>query len=323
MPSSGRWTFASEDAVMKSIRSRILLLILPPMIGFFVILASIIYFNRQEEQLIIITLGIASLVWILGSAWIISYKISEPVQKLKDAALHLAAGDYDEPINVEGPQEIVELASTLNTMRECLLENIERLTDYPLSREKLYGEYECAELLQFEMFDHALESVPKTDLFIKKISLPSSPLYGLRFKWAGGILSLEEAEEEGFRGIYKLLSEGSPKKIFVDLNKATFKSNALPDPLFWSAKESKLTVLKKLEKGDILILFNTGLTRQMPHPQILKDWFSKILKHFAKDGLELTSAMVESELKFFAKKHILHEDIHILLITLDGHCVVR
>lgn len=302
---------------MTTIRTRLLMLLLPPLIGFILVLGSIIYFNRHEDLSVIIALGLGSLLWITGSVWFISYKISEPVQKLKDAALILASGHYEDSIKVDGPKEIMELAGTLNTMRECLLEHISRLTDYPVAREKLYGEFECAELIQFEMLDRTLEKMYESHYAIRKASLPSSSLFGLKLNWDGESLSLSEAEQEGFSGIYKLLTEGTSKELKINMSTGDYTSTAFTEPLFWSAKENKLVPMQPLAPGDILVIYSSGLTRQMPHPQILKNWLSKILKYFAKDGLELTSQMVRSELNFFAKKYIHHEDIHILMITLD------
>lgn len=308
---------------MTTIRSRLFILLLPPLVGFLILFASILYFQGDKDLSAILTVGLVSVAWVVGSVWFISYKITKPVQKLKSAALHLASGHYEDSINVEGPQEIEELANTLNTMRECLLEHISRLTDYPLAREKLYGEYECAEILQFEMLEKAIESSDHAPYSIEVTSLPSSPLYGLKFSMKGEELYFEEAETEGFQGIYQLLTEKTSRTLRVSLANSSFEAHKFPEPLFWSAKEGRLTPLQKMEKGDILIIFNTGLTRQIPHPQILRDWFSKILKHFAKDGIDLTTSMIQSELNFFAKKYVQHEDIRILLITLDADHPVR
>jgi hypothetical protein len=57
--------------------------------------------------------------------------------------------------------------------------------------------------------------------------------------------------------------------------------------------------------------------RQYPHTPHIKEWLAKVLKHFTKEGFDLTLAMLQSELNFLAKKNINHEDIHILLITLS------
>lgn len=300
---------------MKTIRSRLLAVLLPPLLGLALILGILIYSHQSSELEVVIWFGALSFLWLIGSVWFIAANITDPIQKLKDSALNLASGDYEEPIKSEGPQEIKELAITLNTMRECLLENISRLTDYPLQREKLYGEYECAELLQYEMVNHALEAFSEGSFSGRALTLSTSPKYGLRVLCHGDALTLQEAEEEGFRGIYKLLTEGTRKVAKIDLNTGKSTSENLPEPLIWSLKEEKLLPFQKPEVGDFVILYNTGLTRQMPHPSILKDWLAKILKHFAKDGLELTSAMMESELSFFAKKYVHHEDITILLIT--------
>lgn len=259
------------------------------------------------------------MIALLTLGWAVIYimtfmlKVILPLKQIKDAALHLASGHYDENLEIEGPQEIEELSGALQTVQECLIH------ESASPSEKLYGEYECAELLQFEMLDKSLLSTPQ-DLEIKKVSLPSSSPFGLRLIWKPHQLELQEAEQEGFQGIYKLLTQGSSKKMSFDFQTAKVEGAHFPEPLMWSSTEKRLIPLRALQKEDILIFYSTGLTKQLAHPQALKDWFTKILKHFAKDGLALTSAMLENELNFFAKKHHNHEDIHILLIAMKHAC---
>ncbi|MCB1113215.1 MAG: HAMP domain-containing protein [Chlamydiia bacterium] len=300
---------------MQAIRDRLLMVLLPPIMGLIAILLLLTFFSTDEIKPWIFWIAGFSCFWLLGSVWFISYNISDPIRKLKDQALHLASGDYEEEISSEGPQEIKELAGTLNTMRECLRENISRLTDYPLAREKLYGEYECAELIQYEMLDKALETIPEDQWAWEKVCLKSNPQMGILFEFDNDTVHIKEAEREGFQGIFELLTEGSTKEGRFNLKTGDTKFVKLPPPLLWSDKDQALLPFKAPKSGDIVILFNSGLKKQMPHPNILKDWFQKILKHFAKDGLELTKAMMESELKFFAKKYLHHEDITIILIT--------
>lgn len=300
---------------MKTIRARLLIVLLPPIIGLLLILLFLWLLPVDQAKRAILWIALASCLWLAGSVWFISYNITAPIKKLKNAALQIASGDYEETIFPEGPQEIKELAGTLNTMRECLLENISRLTDSSPAREKLYGEYECAELLQYEMFDKALEALPEEEWIVKKARLTSAPQLGLSVDWNNGVLSIEESEHEGFHGIYELLTKGSSKKGWMNLKTGELKFDKLEPPLLWSEKDRQLTPFKAPKPGDIVILYNSGLLKQMHHPQILKDWFTKILKHFAKDGLDLTGAMIQSELNFFQKKYLHHEDVLVVLIA--------
>jgi HAMP domain-containing protein len=283
--------------------------------------------NLKNALIVIVLSGIAALGYVLLSSLFIASKITEPVQKLKDAALVLASGEYEESIKVTGPKEIVELANTLNTMRECLVENISRLTDYTVSKEKLYGEYECAELLQTHMLDDVMDDFKDPRLKVKGVSLPSSTFIGvnLNIKKEGDSVRFlaEEASLEGFQGIYDLLANGGRKKLEVSIDfengKIFHVSQGMPDPLIWSVKSARFVPSSEysLEAGDFIILYNTGLVRQYPHTPHIKEWLAKVLKHFTKEGFDLTLAMLQSELNFLAKKNINHEDIHILLITLS------
>ncbi|EKE08475.1 MAG: hypothetical protein ACD_17C00149G0003, partial [uncultured bacterium] len=98
--------------------------------------------NKFHESLylILICAGVTILI-VVATLFVIANKISIPVARLNNSALAIAAGQYGESIPVRGPKEIVELANTLNTMSECLHENINRLKDNSFLRERMYGEY--------------------------------------------------------------------------------------------------------------------------------------------------------------------------------------
>src|SRR3990167_5144936 len=98
---------------------------------------------HESLYLIFFSAGLTLLIMV-GMLYVIANRISRPVQKLNNSALAIAAGQYGESIQVSGPREIAELANTLNTMSECLHENINRLKENSLLRERMYGEYECS-----------------------------------------------------------------------------------------------------------------------------------------------------------------------------------
>lgn len=253
-------------------------------------------------------LGLFILAWALFALYTMVFKIIIPIDQVKEAALNIASGHFEEIVNISSPQEMAEISSALQTLRECLME-ADEASHQPTK--KLYGEYECAELLQYEMLDKVMEH---SKYEMKKASLPSSSPLALRLLLTDDTVELLEAEVPGFPGTYRLLTEGSKKRIKIHLTKGVAEVSGLPEPLLWSTSEKKLRPYLSPKPGDILIVYNNGLAKQLPHPQSLKDWLTKILKHFAKDGLSLTSAMMQSELNFFAKKTLHHEDLHILLI---------
>ena len=289
------WVITGKDAFM-TLRFWLFILLIPPLFLIFPLPMAL--------------KGGILLLWGFLALFVLIQKVITPVDQVKDAALNLASGHFEEIHDPHGPQEVREIATALQTLRECLMDS-----PHPPS-DKLYGEYECAELLQFEMLDKMIEKAPLS-YEMKKASLPSSHPKALRLIWQEGSMEVLEAEEEGFQGTFKLLTDGSKKRIKVYLSEGYMEVSGMPEPLLWSNLEKKLMPFHSPQKGDILILINSGLTKQLPHPQALKDWLTKILKHFAKDSLSLTAAMMQSELTFFAKKYLHHEDLHILLLQIN------
>ncbi len=277
--------------------------------------------NLKRALLLIVLSGLLTIFLVIAASSFIAYKITQPVQKLKDAAMVLASGEYNDKIDIKGPKEIVELASTLNTMRECLIDNMSRLTNYQAAQNKLYGEYECAEMLQNEMLAKEAEKVDGP-FKMKVLKLESSDPVGLKLNITpsnGLMLHIEEAKKPGFAGIYEMLNQpgiGPHLNLAIsNEGKIKFESKGAPDPLLWSTRLNRFIPLTEpMQSGDFLLLINTGMNRQMPHAIALKDWFQKVLKHFSKEGLDLTQAMLESELNFLAKKQLNHEDIKIIIV---------
>ena len=55
-------------------------------------------------------------------------------------------------------------------MSECLLENINRLTDNSLLRERMYGEYECSMLLQHMMLQKNIDDCSSDAVAVTSIT---------------------------------------------------------------------------------------------------------------------------------------------------------
>ncbi len=266
--------------------------------------------------------NVSALFWIAN-------RLSRPVQKLNNSALAIAAGQYGESIQVKGPKEIAELANTLNTMSECLHENINRLKENSLLREQMYGEYECSRLLAHLMLQKNIEDCRSDAFAVKPIIAFSESPKGLLLDFPKSghphlfHIHMAEAEEAGIEGMYQLLirsKEAKENRVrnFLTLNRSqsTIQWDGPQIPLAWSLQEEcwiegsgkKMQV----EVGDFFFLFNEGFARFYRTPQKISDFLARVLKIFAQDGLETISAMLQKEIGFALRRKDLEEDLHLL-----------
>lgn len=328
------------------IRTRLLLFLLPPLIGGIALISLLFAYHltrllsgeltpalidvkfRECLALIFGSAGLTVIGMIAALYWIAN-RISRPVQRLNNSALAIAAGQYGESIQVQGPKEIAELANTLNTMSECLHENINRLQENSLRRERMYGEYECSMLLQHLMLQKNIDDCRSDAIAVKPITAFSEKPKGLLLDFPKGDSShlfhvhMAEAEEVGLEGMYQLLmrykhSKENKARTFLTLDRlhSTFHWDGPQIPLIWSLSEGRWIEGKgapiKVESGDFFFLFNQGLTSFYQGPQKIGDLLSKVLKIFAQDGLETTTAMMQKEISFAIRRKDLEDDIHLL-----------
>jgi HAMP domain-containing protein len=318
------------------IRTRLLLFLLPTHIGSIALVSMLLaYLIETKFQtslfLILFSAGLTILVMV-ATLFMIANNISRPVQKLNNSALAIAAGHYGEPIQADGPREIAELANTLNTMSECLHENINRLKENSLVRERMYGEYECAMLLQHLMLQKNIDDCRSDAVAIKAITFFSDNPRGLLLDFPKSErpdlfqIHLAEAQEEGFEGMYQLLTQYKYSKesqdhtsLTLDRLAATLHCKGAKEsglPYLWSLCEQRFLPLTsipvKVESGDLFFLCNDGLLHFYKDPQKITDLLAKVLKVFAQDGLETTASMLQKELAFATKRKDLAADIHLL-----------
>lgn len=271
--------------------------------------------------------------------WVFASKISRPIQRLGGSALAIAAGQYGDKIQVKGPKEIIELANTLNTMSECLHENINRLKENSLLRERMYGEYECAMLLQHLMLQKMIDDCHSDAIAVKSITFfsenPRGLLLDLPKKENASPLSIHliEAKEVGFEGMYELLTQYKLSKgaklpeldetfpslhVSIDLSqlKLKFTSNHFTLPIIWSLQHQAILENDSkeisLSSGDFFFLFNEACSKLCGGQKKIHDLISKILKYFAEEGLEICVKMIHKELAFLVKKKDPDEDIHFI-----------
>lgn len=287
--------------------------------------------QKFQESLFLILLGSGcTLAIVVITLYLIANKISRPVQMLNNSALAIAAGQYGESVPVEGPKEIVELANTLNTMSECLHENINRLKDNSLLRERMYGEYECATLLQHLMLQKNIDNCRSDAVAVKSITFFSESPRGLLLNFPKSdqksqfLIHMAEAEEEGFEGMYELLTKYKLSKdhhpnhlsLNYDRTQGRLFCKGPQLPLFWSLDHRCFIQPENssvpLESGDFFFLFNQGLVHFYKEPKRIVELLAKVLKLFASDGLETTTAMLQKELIFATKRKELSQDIHLL-----------
>lgn len=318
-----------------TIRARLLLLLLPPLTAFLILIAFFFYFNWSRE--ILLAGSCITLLLVIGTVFIIADRISKPVRQLNQAALEIAAGDYEANIRVEGPKEIVELAQTLNTMSQCLVEHMSRLRESSLIRERMYGEYECALLLQHYMLQKVIEDFHHSHIRMRLISIPLSPLQkGLfltidRSPSNDLTLTLLEAQDQGFPGLFQLnqwahLPKGELRNKafiecqFVDHYKVLrYHHHSLFPPLVWSIKSQQFIKGDHqqipLQNRDMVFLYSSSLIEQFETKQAIEAWLARVLRHFAEDGLDTIHTMLTNELTFLAKK--LHAKRNFKIIALQ------
>ena len=279
---------------------------------------------------VIVVGGLITMLFVILSVYFIANKISKPVQKLKNAALAIAAGDYSENIEAGGPREIVELANTLNTMSECLQENISRLQESSRVRERLYGEYECTLLLQHEMLDNVVQNFNSSIIALRAIKSESSTKpFGLLLRAIeenqNVYFSLAEAKEKGFQGSYQLAT-GTDLAAFPNLDvqilnagkELQYSANSMPPPIVWLTEMESFAAEGSdnvpLHPGDLIFLYNQGFDKLFEDRAQILEWFKKVLRHFATEELDLFMTMLKNELNFLAKRHHISHDMHILCI---------
>jgi HAMP domain-containing protein len=323
------------------IRTRFLLFLLPTLIGSIALITSLLAYNwysslehlkqfiasdinvdaQFREGIFLIVLSASFTILILvATLFLIANKISRPIQKLNHSALALAAGHYGESISSKGPKEITELAGTLNIMSECLLENINRLKENALLRERMYGKYECAMLLQHLMLQKNIDDCKSDAIAVKPITFFSENPRGIllnfpKTKEGQFVIQLTEAQEEGFEGMYQLLtgSKQDPETITLDLENSTLQTKC--DLLIWSMSKKHFLNFKEtcqIQSGDLFFLFNEGMLSFYKNRKSIENLLTKVLKIFASDGLETTSSMLQKEISFLVKRKDPQDDLHLL-----------
>lgn len=297
---------------MMTIRGKILLLLLPTMIFF---ILGLSFLSQAPVEMIL-----GAIILLLLLLFIIAKIIAKPIEELKNLAHSCAAGNYETTIEVTGPKEIVELTNTINTMSACLKEQITRVQENALMKERMYGEYECAALLQNYMLRRVIENHPSKELAFKSLDLLSDEPRGLLLTIEGKQVQLREAKNPGFQGMFELLlsqEESAFLKLSFDQT-LSYEAHEFPPPFVWDTLEN--TRLEEdqnrfsIQSKDLIFLYNQAFLKHFTSENNIHAWFGKVLRHFAKDGLETVAAMLEKELLFFSRKRSIEEEIHLICI---------
>ena len=289
--------------------------------------------KAHEAQGFILLGALLTVLLIMIGVAFIANNISQPVEQLKNAALTLAAGNYGKKIEVHGPQEIIELANTLNTMSECLREHLTRLEENSLLREKMIGEVECVRILQAKLVQGVAENFSHPELQLRAISITARAphkamvLEILENKQSQVSLRFREANFLGFDGIYELI-QGKEATSFVQIT-LTKELNVwsldelisdMPLPVIWSAKRSEIITARngaKLEENDFVIILNTSLDRLIRHEGSIHHSFTRVFRHFAEDGIDAFTTLLANELVFLSQKHELRSPLQAICLQIQ------
>lgn len=328
-----------------SIKARLFIWLMPALVIFVGLVSYAAYVNTVDlvnhspadihaENVLrsIVAIAFMTLLALIIIVFVLAHKIASPVKKLKNAALNIAAGEYGESIHIQGPPEVVELANTLNTMSECLEEQIQRLRESSIAKERMYGEYECSRLLQQYMMQYVIEEakIPKFTGRALRSSF-AKQLEGVYLEINQLDSQVEfmfsETREAGFKGMLDLIkatqkpTAQSPSRIVLKFdskqNELNIQNIGMAEPIIWNLKSGAYSNFKnsvRLNNGDFIILFNSCFSRSFADPKLLHEWFAKVLRHFGEEGLDAVATMLGNELNFLTNKHHINQDIHILCL---------
>lgn len=290
--------------------------------------------EKLKTAAIVIALSaLATIALVIFSVYYAANRISEPVQKIKLAALNLAAGEYGTTVDVKGPLEIEELGNTLNTMSECLMENIHRLKHSSAMRERLFGEYECALLLQEKMFMRSLTDFEHTKFNIKGLQTqsaqePHGVYVAFQNREDPSKLTLEMMEnpEKGFDGIYRLLESVAEEHcrfpcthITIQDNSLHYERHGLPPLLVWQEEKMYFLEDKKgnlsLKEDAIILITSRILWDIVGNTDGVEKLFQRVFTNFSKDNFDIFTSMLQQELNFLSDKHHLEKDIFVTALS--------
>ncbi len=320
------------------IRTSLFLSLLPTLAIGLGLSLPLLFCTLPESIVPYIPLAIGSIVALTLSTavslHILAGKISRPIKKLNNSALAIAAGQYAESIEIHSPRELGELANTLNTMSECLLENINHLKEHSQQREQAYGETACARLLQQNLLQKSIDECASDAIAIQSISFASNAPRGLILNFPQTskeehfTLHLAEAKEKGLDGMYELLSQYklsdelpiSSLSLLLDREKSAIRSKVkrFPSPLFWCHSEEEISKIKgefqAIKPGDFVFLMNHAFVSFFKSPERISQMLTKVLRVFATDGLETSAAMLQKEIAFQTKRKDILEDLHLICL---------
>lgn len=334
-----------------SIRIRLLLWLLPILIFFITVISYLSYLNivaiSSNPSILesnldyalgeIVFIAFLMILSITILVLFLANKISHPVQKLKNAALSLAAGEYGDFVHVKGPLEIVELANTLNTMSQCLEEQITRYRETSIARERMYGEYECSLLLQHHMLQKVIENFDNPHMHMRSIQInaarqPRGVLLNVSAKEEATRLIFAEAFKSGFEAIFELIKNANELTVkqqnfsYLELNfdhvkkMISFSRHKMAKAMIWRIRERKFAEYKEnsfsYNPGDFLLLFNSGFEKLFISEELINAWFGKVLRHFAEEGIDPVVTMLSNELNFLANKQHIDQDMYLLCVKM-------
>ncbi|MCB1119130.1 MAG: HAMP domain-containing protein, partial [Chlamydiia bacterium] len=178
-----------------------------------------VYDQMQRRALLILVFAdLSILILMIFLISLIAHKSTRGLLQLKNAALEVAAGNYEQHIDVRGPKEIAELANSFNTMSDCLIDNLRHVQESTLEKEKRFGEYECAQFLQNRMLNQPIHNFTHRQFSLHLLTHNLTPHFkGLLFHSTPTSLTLFEAEAPSLDGIYTLLSSPPTPNLTLEL----------------------------------------------------------------------------------------------------------
>ncbi len=96
-------------------------------IGILAVEGSAVSLQRvREMQATLLQIGAVSLLIAVLLSWFTSQRLTQPLQRLRHAAERVGQGQWEEPIDVKGKDEIAFLAATMEQMRKNIVQHVEQ-----------------------------------------------------------------------------------------------------------------------------------------------------------------------------------------------------
>lgn len=199
--------------------------------------------RRRAVTLLIFGIAVSFIIGIL-----ISGRINKPIMQLVEGTRHIADGDLDYKVKVDGSDEIAELASSFNRMSDDLKRHIEELKRTTAEKERFMKELEIARNIQQGFLPQESPKIPGVD--IAAVSVPAEHVGGDFFDF------IPVAKDKWGIVVADVSGKGIPAALFMALSKTLVRAYACEEPSVVDVvKQANAFIFKEAKDKVFVTLF--------------------------------------------------------------------